>query len=62
MIVMEGSHRLSVEQMSSFLAASRELEMEAGTAEEARRIVTAVLSGREYGKLRKAEKGQFGRI
>ena len=57
MIVMEGSHRLSIEQMSSFLAASGSLEMEARSAEEARQIVSGVLSARQYRRLSKAEKG-----
>jgi transposase InsO family protein len=57
MIVMEGSHRLSLEQMSSFLAASGELDIEATTADEARKIVADVLSARGYGKLPKAAKG-----
>jgi transposase InsO family protein len=61
MIVMEGSHRLSLEQMSSFLAASSGLAMEARTAEEARQIVAEVLSARGYKKLPKAEKGTVRR-
>lgn len=61
MIVMEGSHRLSVEQMSSFLAASSGLAMEARTAEEARQMVAEVLSAQGYKKLPKAEKGTVRR-
>jgi hypothetical protein len=56
MIVMEGSHRLSIEQMSSFLAASGSLEMEARTAEHARQIVAQVLSARQYRKLSKPKR------
>lgn len=57
MIVMEGSHRLTLEQMSSFLAASGDLAMEAGNAEAARRLVVEVLSRQRYNKLSKAAKG-----
>ena len=58
---MEGSHRLSVEQMSSFLLASGELAMEAQGGKEARQIVAQVLSAHGYKKLRKAEKGTIRR-
>jgi hypothetical protein len=45
MIVLEVSHRLTVEQMSSFLEASSGLELEARTSEEARRIIAEVTYG-----------------
>ena len=61
MIVMEGSHRLSLEQMSSLLAASGGLEMQARTAADARQIVAEVLAARSYKKLSKAEKGTVRR-
>jgi transposase InsO family protein len=57
MIVMEGSHRLTLEQMSSFLAASGELAMEARSVEAARKLVGEVLSAQQYRKLPKAAKG-----
>jgi len=57
MIVMEGSHRLNVEQMSGFLAASGELEIEVSDAKEARKIVAEVLAAQRYGRLPKAAKG-----
>lgn len=61
MIVMAGTHRLNIEQMSSFLAASGELEIEARTAEEARKVVAEVLSVQRYGNLPKASKGTIRR-
>lgn len=61
MILMEGSHRLSLEQMSSFLAASSELAMEARTAEAARKLAAEVLSRQRYSKLSKAAKGTVRR-
>src|SRR5215208_934360 len=57
MIVMEGSHRLNIEQMSSFLVASSELEMAVASRDEARQIVTQVLSAQQYWSLRKKAKG-----
>ncbi len=57
MIVMEGSHRLDLEQMSCFLAASEELEIQATTAEQARQVIAEVLAARRYGQLSKTEKG-----
>lgn len=57
MIVMEGSDRLNVEQMSSFLAVSGELAMEARTGETARKIVAEVLLAQRYSKQPKAAKG-----
>ena len=57
MILMEGSHRLTVEQMSSFPAASEELAMEARTAEAARELVGKVLAAQGYSRLSKAAKG-----
>jgi hypothetical protein len=61
MIVMEGNHRLSVEQMSSFLAASGELAIEARTAEAAKELVAKVLSAQRYSKLPKSAKGTVRR-
>jgi transposase InsO family protein len=57
MILMEGSHRLTVEQMSAFLAASGDLSMEAGTGEAARELVGKVLAAQHYSSLSKAAKG-----
>ena len=54
---MEGSHRLNIEQMSSFLVASSELEMAVASRDEARQIVTQVLSAQQYWSLRKKAKG-----
>jgi hypothetical protein len=61
MIVMEGSHRLNVEQMRSFLAASTELAMKVANSEQARQIVAQVLALQEYGSLAKGAKGTVRR-
>jgi hypothetical protein len=53
MIVMEGSHRLNVEQMRSFLAASAELEMKVASRDQARQIVAQVLALQQYWSLAK---------
>ena len=58
---MQGSHRLTVEEMSYFLAASGNLEMEARSSGEARQIVVEVLSVRGYNRLSKGEKGTVRR-
>lgn len=57
MIEMKGSQRLSLEQMSSFLAASGDLTMEARTGETARKLIGEVLSAQHYRSLPKAGKG-----
>jgi len=54
---MEGSHRLSVEQMSFSLAASSDLAIEARSAEAARKLVAEVLSRQRYSTLSKAARG-----
>jgi transposase InsO family protein len=61
MIVMGGSHRLSIEQMSSFLAGSGGLEVRVCDAEHARNIVAGVLSAQRYNSLPKAAKGTVRR-
>lgn len=57
MILMEGSHRLTLEQMSSFLAASGQLAMEARTRSAGRETVGKVLAAQRYSSLSKAAKG-----
>jgi transposase InsO family protein len=57
MIVMGGSHRLSIEQMGAFVAASGELEMAAATGAEGRRTVGEVLAAQQYGSLGRRAKG-----
>jgi hypothetical protein len=61
MIVMEGSHRLNVEQMRSFLAASAELEMKVASRDQARQIVAQVLALQQYWSLAKGTKGTVRR-
>lgn len=61
MIVMEGSHRLNVEQMKSFLAASSELEMEVAGRDQARQIIAQVLGLQHYGNLPRVAKGTVRR-
>lgn len=57
MILMEGSHRLTLDQMSSFLAASEDLAMEVRNGEAARELVGKVLAAQRYRSLSKAGKG-----
>jgi hypothetical protein len=54
---MEGSHRLSLEQMASFLAASSDLEITAPDTAEVRRIVWRIVQTQRYGSLSKSDKG-----
>lgn len=61
MIVMEGGHQLSVEQMSKLLAAGTEIQLRAESRDDARRIVADVLKAQCYRKLPKREKGTVRR-
>lgn len=57
MIVMEGSHRLKLEQMAAFVSASGELEMVSSSPQEARQVIAQVVEAQRYGSLSKADKG-----
>lgn len=57
MILMDGSHRLSLEQMSLFVAGSCDLELGAASSSQAREVIWKVLEAQRYGSLSKAAKG-----
>ena len=57
MIVMEGSHRLYLEQMAAFVAASQQLEVVAANRDAARQLVAQVLEAQQYGSLSRAGEG-----
>ncbi len=57
MIEMKECHRLTIEQMSGFLATTTDLELKAASSGEGRGVVAEVLTSKRYGALSKVEKG-----